>query len=136
MQNIIPASTGAAKAVGKIIPSLNGKLTGMAFRVPVANVSVIDLTVRLCKATNLDEIKNKIKEAATCDGSPLHGILGYTNEDVVSSDFMTSAYSSVFDAKASIALNEKFVKLISWYDNEYGYSVRLLDLIKFMQSKH
>ncbi|XP_043473581.1 glyceraldehyde-3-phosphate dehydrogenase 2-like [Leptopilina heterotoma] len=135
LQNIIPASTGAAKAVGKIIPSLNGKLTGMAFRVPVANISVIDLTVRLCKATNLDEIKNKIMES-TCAGSPLHGILSYTNEDVVSSDFMTSSYSSVFDAKASIALNEKFVKLVAWYDNEYGYSVRMLDLIKFMQSKN
>lgn len=135
MQNIIPASTGAAKALGKIIPSLNGKLTGMAFRVPVANVSVIDLTVRLCKAASFDEIKNKIKES-TCEGSPLCGILGYTNDDVVSSDFMTSTYSSVFDAKASIALNEQFVKLISWYDNEYGYSVRLLDLIKFMESKN
>lgn len=130
-QNIIPATTGAAKAVGKVIPALEGKLTGMAFRVPVANVSVVDLTVRLEKKATYDEIKKKIQEAAN---GPLKGILGYTEEEVVSSDFMTSSFSSVFDAKAGIPLNNQFVKLISWYDNEYGYSHRVIDLIKHMQS--
>lgn len=131
-QNIIPASTGAAKAVGKVIPALNGKLTGMAFRVPVANVSVVDLTVRLGKPATYDQIKQKVKEAAE---GPLKGILDYTEEDVVSSDFVGSTHSSVFDAAAGIQLNDKFVKLISWYDNEYGYSNRVVDLIKYIQTK-
>jgi len=131
-QNIIPASTGAAKAVGKVIPSLNGKLTGMAFRVPVANVSVVDLTVRLGKPASYDVIKQKVKEAAN---GPLKGILDYTEEEVVSSDFIGSTHSSIFDAAAGIPLTDTFVKLISWYDNEYGYSNRVIDLIKYMQSK-
>lgn len=131
-QNIIPAATGAAKAVGKVIPELNGKLTGMAFRVPVANVSVVDLTVRLSKPAPYDLIKQKVKEAAN---GPLKGILDYTEEDVVSSDFISSTHSSVFDAAAGISLNDNFVKLISWYDNEFGYSNRVVDLIKYMQSK-
>lgn len=131
-QNIIPASTGAAKAVGKVIPALNGKLTGMAFRVPVANVSVVDLTVRLGKPASYDAIKQKVKEAAN---GPLKGILEYTEEEVVSSDFIGSTHSSIFDAAAGIPLNDTFVKLISWYDNEFGYSNRVIDLIKYMQSK-
>jgi len=131
-QNIIPASTGAAKAVGKVIPALNGKLTGMAFRVPVANVSVVDLTVRLGKPAPYDVIKQKVREAAN---GPLKGILEYTEEEVVSSDFIGSTSSSIFDASAGIPLTDTFVKLISWYDNEYGYSNRVIDLIKFMQSK-
>ncbi|XP_031622992.1 glyceraldehyde-3-phosphate dehydrogenase [Contarinia nasturtii] len=131
-QNIIPAATGAAKAVGKVIPSLNGKLTGMAFRVPTANVSVVDLTCRLGKPAKYDEIKQKIKEAAE---GPLKGILDYTEDEVVSSDFIGSTYSSVFDAKAGIQLSDTFVKLISWYDNEYGYSNRVVDLIKYIQTK-
>ncbi|XP_077300728.1 glyceraldehyde-3-phosphate dehydrogenase 2 [Arctopsyche grandis] len=131
-QNIIPASTGAAKAVGKVIPSLNGKLTGMAFRVPVANVSVVDLTVRLGKGASYDAIKQKVKEAAN---GPLKGILDYTEDAVVSSDFIGSTHSSIFDASAGISLNDNFVKLISWYDNEFGYSCRVIDLIKFMQTK-
>ncbi|XP_046988021.1 glyceraldehyde-3-phosphate dehydrogenase [Schistocerca americana] len=131
-QNIIPASTGAAKAVGKVIPSLNGKLTGMAFRVPVPNVSVVDLTVRLGKGASYDDIKAKVKEAAE---GPLKGILAYTEDDVVSSDFIGDCHSSIFDAKAGIPLNNNFVKLVSWYDNEFGYSNRVVDLIKFMQSK-
>lgn len=131
-QNIIPAATGAAKAVGKVIPALNGKLTGMAFRVPVANVSVVDLTVRLGKGASYDDIKAKVKEAAN---GPLKGILGYTEEEVVSSDFIGDNHSSIFDAAAGISLNNNFVKLISWYDNEYGYSNRVVDLIKYMQSK-
>jgi len=131
-QNIIPASTGAAKAVGKVIPALNGKLTGMAFRVPTANVSVVDLTVRLGKPAPYDVIKQKVKEAAA---GPLAGILDYTEEEVVSSDFISSTHSSVFDALAGISLNDNFVKLISWYDNEFGYSNRVIDLIKYMQTK-
>ncbi|XP_028133871.1 glyceraldehyde-3-phosphate dehydrogenase 2 [Diabrotica virgifera virgifera] len=131
-QNIIPASTGAAKAVGKVIPSLNGKLTGMAFRVPVPNVSVVDLTVRLGKPASYDQIKAKVKEAAE---GPLKGILGYTDEEVVSNDFVGDTHSSVFDAKAGIQLNDKFVKLISWYDNEYGYSNRVVDLITYIDTK-
>lgn len=131
-QNIIPASTGAAKAVSKVIPELNGKLTGMAFRVPVANVSVVDLTVRLAKPASYQDIKDKVKEAAA---GPLKGILGYTDDEVVSSDFIGDTHSSIFDAKAGISLNDQFVKLISWYDNEYGYSNRVVDLIKYMQSK-
>nr|AVD73294.1 glyceraldehyde-3-phosphate dehydrogenase [Trichogramma japonicum] len=131
-QNIIPAATGAAKAVGKVIPALNGKLTGMAFRVPVANVSVVDLTVRLGKPATYDEIKAKVKAASE---GPLAGILGYTEEEVVSSDFIGDNHSSIFDAQAGIQLSNQFVKLISWYDNEFGYSSRVIDLIKYMQSK-
>ena len=131
-QNIIPAATGAAKAVGKVIPDLNGKLTGMAFRVPVANVSVVDLTVRLCKPTTYEEIKEKIKEASC---GPLKGILGYTEDQVVSSDFIGDTNSSIFDADAGIQLSPTFVKLISWYDNEYGYSHRVVDLIKYIMTK-
>jgi glyceraldehyde 3-phosphate dehydrogenase len=131
-QNIIPAATGAAKAVGKVIPALNGKLTGMAFRVPTADVSVVDLTVRLAKPAPYATIKQKVKEAAE---GPMKGILGYTEDEVVSSDFTSDTHSSVFDALAGISLNDNFVKLISWYDNEYGYSNRVIDLIKYMQTK-
>lgn len=131
-QNIIPASTGAAKAVGKVIPALNGKLTGMAFRVPTPNVSVVDLTVRLGKPASYDAIKAKVLEASN---GAMKGILGYTDEEVVSTDFVSDTHSSVFDAKAGISLNDQFVKLISWYDNEFGYSNRVIDLIKYMQSK-
>jgi len=128
-QNIIPSSTGAAKAVGKVLPELNGKLTGMAFRVPTPNVSVVDLTVRLEKGGSYDDVKAAIKAAS--EGS-MYGILGYTEDDVVSNDFIGDARSSIFDAKAGIALNDKFVKLVSWYDNEWGYSNRVVDLIKHM----
>jgi len=131
-QNIIPAATGAAKAVGKVIPALNGKLTGMAFRVPTADVSVVDLTVRLAKPAPYALIKQKVKEAAE---GPMKGILEYTEEEVVSSDFISDTHSSIFDASAGIPLNDHFVKLISWYDNEFGYSNRVVDLIKYMQSK-
>jgi len=131
-QNIIPSSTGAAKAVGKVIPDLNGKLTGMAFRVPTANVSVVDLTARLSKSAKYDEICAAIKEASN---SSLKGILGYTDDEVVSTDFIGDTHSSIFDAKAGISLNENFVKLVTWYDNEYGYSNRVIDLIQFMAKK-
>jgi len=131
-QNIIPASTGAAKAVGKVIPELNGKLTGMAFRVPTADVSVVDLTVRLEKEASYDEICATIKEASE---GPLKGILGYTDEALVSSDFIGDVRSSIFDAKAGIQLSKTFVKLVSWYDNEIGYSNRVIDLISYMQTK-
>jgi glyceraldehyde 3-phosphate dehydrogenase len=127
--NIVPASTGAAKAVGRVIPELNGKLTGMAFRVPTADVSVVDLTVKLAKETTYDDIVNKCKEAA--DG-PMKGILGVTEDDVVSCDFTTDARSSILDAKAGIMLNPTFVKLVSWYDNEWGYSNRMVDLALHM----
>ena len=127
--NIIPSSTGAAKAVGKVIPSLNGKLTGMAFRVPTLNVSVVDLTCRLEKGASYDEIKAAVKKAAQTD---LKGILEYTEDEVVSSDFIGDAHTSVFDAKAGISLNNNFVKLVAWYDNEWGYSVKVLDLIAHM----
>jgi glyceraldehyde-3-phosphate dehydrogenase type I len=130
--NIIPSSTGAAKAVGKVIPALNGKLTGMAFRVPVPDVSVVDLTVRLEKPASYDAIKTAIKAAA--DG-PMKGILQYTDEQVVSTDFITSHYSSIFDAGAGISLNDHFVKLVAWYDNEYGYSNRVVDLLNYMYAK-
>jgi len=131
-QNIIPAATGAAKAVGKVIPALNGKLTGMAFRVPVHDVSVVDLTVRLGKPTTMEEIKAKVKAASE---GPLKGILGYTEDEVVSADFIGDNRSSIFDAGAGIMLSPQFVKLISWYDNEYGYSNRVVDLIKYIQTK-
>ena len=131
-QNIIPASTGAAKAVGKVIPELNGKLTGMAFRVPTPNVSVVDLTVRIKNPASYDAIKSCIKKAS--EGS-MKGILGYTQDKVVSTDFNGDPRSSIFDADAGIELNENFVKLISWYDNEFGYSRRVVDLIRYMASK-
>lgn len=128
-QNIIPSSTGAAKAVGKVIPDLNGKLTGMSMRVPTSNVSVVDLTVRIEKGASYDEIKEAIKAAA--DG-PLNGILGYTEDEIVSSDLNGDTRSSIFDAKAGISLNKNFVKLVSWYDNEWGYSRRVLDLLVYI----
>merc|ERR1719230_543155 len=131
-QNIIPASTGAAKAVGKVIPDLNGKLTGMAFRVPTPDVSVVDLTARLEKPASYNDITAAIKEAS--EGS-LKGIMGYTDEDVVSTDFVGDSHSSIFDANAGISLNDNFVKLVSWYDNEWGYSNRVVDLIVYMASK-
>jgi glyceraldehyde 3-phosphate dehydrogenase len=131
-QNIIPASTGAAKAVGKVIPELNGKLTGMAFRVPTPDVSVVDLTIRTEKPAPLDAIKKVVKEASE---GKLKGILGYTEEQVVSTDFTTSTESSIFDAGACIGLNPHFVKLVSWYDNEYGYSNRVVDLLVHIASK-
>ncbi|AVF34319.1 MULTISPECIES: glyceraldehyde-3-phosphate dehydrogenase [Rahnella] len=126
-QNIIPSSTGAAKAVGKVIPALNGKLTGMAFRVPTPNVSVVDLTARLEKPATYKEICAVIKAAS--EAGDLKGVLGYTEDDVVSTDFNGEKLTSVFDAKAGIALNDNFVKLVSWYDNETGYSNKVLDLI-------
>jgi len=129
--NVIPSSTGAAKAVGKVIPELNGKLTGMAFRVPTINVSVVDLTCRLEKSASYEDIKMAIKEAAEGD---LKGILGYTEDAVVSSDFIGEVCTSVFDASAGIALNDNFVKLVSWYDNEWGYSSKVLDLVAHMSS--
>ncbi|KAH3662421.1 hypothetical protein OGAPHI_005673 [Ogataea philodendri] len=125
--NIIPSSTGAAKAVGKVLPSLAGKLTGMSLRVPTTDVSVVDLTVNLEKPATYEDICATIKKASE---GPLSGILGYTDEDVVSSDFVTDSRSSVFDAKAGILLTPTFVKLISWYDNEYGYSTRVVDLLE------
>lgn len=129
--NIIPSSTGAAKAVGKVLPTLNGKLTGMSFRVPTVDVSVVDLTVRLEKETTYEEIKAAIREES--EGN-LKGILGYTEDDVVSTDFIGDSRSSIFDAKAGIALNKNFVKLVSWYDNEWGYSSRVIDLVVHMAS--
>merc|ERR1711994_615282 len=131
-QNIIPSSTGAAKAVGKVIPELNGKLTGMAFRVPTPDVSVVDLTVRLQKETTYEEICAKIKEVS--EGS-MKGILGYTEDQVVSTDFLGDKRSSIFDAKAGIQLSNTFVKLVSWYDNEFGYSNRVVDLVKYMEKQ-
>jgi glyceraldehyde 3-phosphate dehydrogenase len=125
-QNIIPSSTGAAKAVSLVIPELKGKLTGMSFRVPVADVSVVDLTVRLEKPASYDDIKKAMKDASEGD---LKGILGYTEDDVVSTDFLGDARTSIFDAKAGIALSDKFVKVVSWYDNEWGYSNKLVDLV-------
>ncbi|KAL7529714.1 hypothetical protein ACHAWF_003091 [Thalassiosira exigua] len=130
--NIIPSSTGAAKAVGKVIPELNGKLTGMAFRVPTANVSVVDLTAVLEKGAEYETICAKIKEASEGD---LKGVLGFMDEDIVSSDFIGDTHSSIFDKKAGIALTDNFVKLVSWYDNEAGYSNRVLDLISHMESQ-
>ncbi|WP_185849204.1 type I glyceraldehyde-3-phosphate dehydrogenase [Blattabacterium cuenoti] len=127
--NIIPASTGAANAVGKIIPSLNGKLTGMAFRVPVADVSVLDFTVSLKTRTNFDKIKFCMKQASK---TSLKGILGYTEDAVVSTDFIGDKRISIFDANSSIMLNSNFLKIVSWYDNEVGYSTKLLDIIDYM----
>lgn len=126
-QNIIPSSTGAAKAVGLVIPELKGKLTGMAFRVPTPDVSVVDLTVRLAKAASYAEIKATIKKASE---NEMKGILGYTEDEVVSNDFLGDARTSIFDANAGIALNDNFVKLVSWYDNEWGYSNKLVNLIE------
>jgi glyceraldehyde 3-phosphate dehydrogenase len=131
-QNIIPASTGAAKAVAQVIPELKGKITGMAFRVANPDVSVVDLTVKLERPAKYDEIVAAIKKHA--DG-PLKGILGYTEDEVVSTDFLSDTRSSIFDVKAGIALNDTFVKLVSWYDNEYAYSHRVLDLIIYMSHK-
>merc|ERR1711881_407313 len=131
-QNIIPSSTGAAKAVGKVYPKLNGKLTGMACRVPTPDVSVVDLTCRLEKAAKMDDIFAKIKAAS--DG-PMAGVLAYTDKEVVSTDFVSCKASSIFDIKAGIALNDNFVKLVSWYDNEWGYSNRLVDLAIYMSGK-
>jgi glyceraldehyde 3-phosphate dehydrogenase len=127
--NIIPSSTGAAKAVGKVIPELNGKLTGMSFRVPTADVSVVDLTCRLAKPATYQEIKLAMKTAS--EGA-MKGVMGYTEDDVVSSDFIGESCTCVFDAKAGIALNDRFVKLVAWYDNEWGYSCKVLDLLMHM----
>ena len=129
--NIIPSSTGAAKAVGKVIPSLNGKLTGMSMRVPTLDVSVVDLTVNLAKPAKYDEICEAMKKASEGE---LKGILGYTDEDVVSSDFLDDPRTSIFDKKAGIALTDTFVKVVSWYDNEWGYSNKVVELIKYMYS--
>jgi glyceraldehyde 3-phosphate dehydrogenase len=129
--NIIPSSTGAAKAVGKVIPELNGKLTGMAFRVPTADVSAVDLTFRTKKETSLEEIKNAFKKAS--EGA-MKGVLGYTDELVVSQDFVSDARTCIFDADASIELNSRFFKVVSWYDNEFGYSNKLIDLAQKIHS--
>jgi glyceraldehyde 3-phosphate dehydrogenase len=130
-QNIIPSSTGAAKAVGKVIPALNGKLTGMAFRVPTPDVSVVDLTVRLAKETSYAEICAAMKAASEGE---LKGVLGYTEDEVVSNDFIGDARTSIFDAKAGIQLSPTFVKVVSWYDNEMGYSTKVVELIEYMDS--
>jgi glyceraldehyde 3-phosphate dehydrogenase len=131
IHNIIPSSTGAAKAVGKVIPSLNGKLTGMSFRVPTMDVSVVDLTVNLGKSATYDEVCKVMKEASEGE---LKGILGYTEELVVSQDFVGETCTSVFDAKAGIALTDTFIKVVSWYDNEYGYSTKIIDLLEYSAS--
>ena len=131
MLNIIPASTGAAKAVGKVIPELNGKLTGMAFRVPTADVSVVDLTFRTNKATSLEALKKAFKDASE---TSMQGVLGYTEELVVSQDFVGDARTSIFDAQAAIELNSNFFKIVSWYDNEFGYSSKLIDLIEYVHN--
>jgi glyceraldehyde 3-phosphate dehydrogenase len=130
-QNIIPSSTGAAKAVGKVIPALNGKLTGMAFRVPTPDVSVVDLTVNLEKATSYEAVKAAMKAAAE---GPMHGILGYTEDEVVSTDFLGESCTSIFDAGAGIALTDTFMKLVAWYDNEWGYSCKCVDLIRHINA--
>ncbi len=130
--NIIPASTGAAKAVGLCIPALQGKITGMAFRVPTADVSVVDLTFRTAKKTSITEINAAMKAAAE---GPMQGVLGYTEAPVVSSDFISDAHSSIYDATAAIQLNDQFFKIISWYDNEWGYSARCVDMIQMMAEK-
>jgi glyceraldehyde 3-phosphate dehydrogenase len=126
-QNIIPSSTGAAKAVGLVLPELKGKLTGMSFRVPVADVSVVDLTVRLEKSATYEQIKTAMKEASEGE---LKGILGYTEDDVVSQDFLGDSRTSIFDAKAGISLNDHFAKVVAWYDNEWGYSNKIIDLVQ------
>ena len=131
MGNIIPSSTGAAKAVGKVIPELNGKLTGMSMRVPTLDVSVVDLTVKLEKPATYADICAAMKDASE---NELKGVLGYTDEDVVSSDFLGDSRTSIFDAKAGIALTDTFVKVVSWYDNECGYSNKMVDLIRYMSS--
>ncbi|WP_248722755.1 type I glyceraldehyde-3-phosphate dehydrogenase [Seonamhaeicola sp. ML3] len=131
LANIIPSSTGAAKAVGKVIPELNGKLTGMAFRVPTPDVSVVDLTVRTEKSASWDDVKAALKSASE---NELAGVLGYTEEAVVSQDFVSEPLTSVFDAGSSIALNDNFFKLVSWYDNEFGYSTKLVDLAQYIAS--
>ncbi len=131
IHNIIPSSTGAAKAVGKVIPSLNGKLTGMSFRVPTMDVSVVDLTVNLGKSTSYEEVCKVMKKASE---NELKGILGYTEELVVSQDFVGETRTSVFDANAGIALTDKFIKVVSWYDNEYGYSTKIIDLLEYSAS--
>merc|ERR1711935_771800 len=128
---IIPSSTGAAKAVGKCLPALNGKLTGMAFRVPTPDVSVVDLTCRLAKPAKMGDIVDAVKSAAS---GPMKGVLGWTEDEVVSNDFKSDKLSSIFDVKACIALNDTFVKLVSWYDNEWGYSNRLVELAVYMKS--
>ena len=128
--NIIPSTTGAAKAVGKVIPALAGKLTGMSFRVPTVDVSVVDLTCRLEKTATYEEIKDAVKRACA---NEMKGIMDYTEDDVVSTDFLTDPHTSIFDAKAGIALNDHFVKLVCWYDNEWGYSNKVLDLIQHME---
>ena len=125
-QNIIPSSTGAAKAVGLVLPEMQGKLTGMSFRVPVADVSVVDLTVRLEKPATYEQIKQAFKDAS--EGS-MKGVVGYTEDDVVSSDFIGDTRTCIFDAKAGIALNDNFVKVVAWYDNEWGYSNKLIELV-------
>src|SRR6478735_7079648 len=130
-QNIIPSSTGAAKAVGLVIPELKGKLTGMSLRVPVADVSVVDLTCRLGKGASYEEIKKVMKEASEGE---LKGILGYTEDEVVSTDFIGDARTSIFDAKAGISLNDNFVKIVSWYDNEWGYSNKVVELIQYIDT--
>jgi glyceraldehyde 3-phosphate dehydrogenase len=130
-QNIIPASTGAAKAVSLVIPALKGKLTGMSFRVPVADVSVIDLTCRLNKPASYEDIKSAMKEASEGE---LKGILGYTEDEIVSTDVLGDSHTSIFDAKAGISLNNNFVKVVSWYDNEWGFSNKLVDLISYMDT--
>lgn len=127
--NIIPSATGAAKAVGKVIPSLNGKLTGMSLRVPTVDVSVVDLTVKLVKGATYEEVVEVIKKASEGE---LKGVLGYTSDEVVSTDFLSDSRSSIFDIKAGIWLSPKFMKLISWYDNEYGYSTRVVDLVEYI----
>ena len=129
-QNIIPSSTGAAKAVGRVIPSMMGKLTGMSFRVPTANVSVVDLTVNLEKSTTYPEVCNAMKEASLSED--LKGILGYTEDMVVSTDFLSDSRTSIFDANAGMQLDDNFVKVVSWYDNEWGYSSKIIDLIEYM----
>ncbi|MDP6921442.1 MAG: type I glyceraldehyde-3-phosphate dehydrogenase [Lutibacter sp.] len=131
LNNIVPASTGAAKAVGKVIPELNGKLTGMAFRVPTVDVSVVDLTCRLEKSASFEAVKAALKDAAE---NELKGVLGYTEEGVVSQDFVSEPKTSTFDANASIGLNDNFVKLVSWYDNEFGYSTKLVDLAEYIHA--
>ena len=129
--NIIPSSTGAAKAVGKVIPELNGKLTGMSMRVPTLDVSVVDLTAKLAKPASYEEICKAMKEASEGE---LKGVLGYTDEPVVSSDFLGDSRTSIFDADAGIALTDTFVKVVSWYDNEWGYSNKMVELIRYMSS--